>query len=152
MAASSGGPTRQDTYTINVQLEDIQSGSMIDLGTWDKMTGGAVDSEDSKYYPGGMGPPISLGGRKSVDNITVSRLYRLSRDHDVVHKQFDRVGKADAIVTRHPMDINGNIWGKAVVYRGTLKRVGLPDIDSEASGAGLIELEIIVDGFPTHAD
>lgn len=144
-------PTRQDTYTINVQLEDLTSGNMIDLGTFDKMTGGAVDSEDSKYYPGGMGDPISLGGRRSVDNVTVSRLYLLSRDHDVVHKQIQRVGKARAIITKHPMDINGNIYGKPVVYNATVKRVTLPEVDSEASGPGLIEFEFVVDGFPTHA-
>jgi len=150
--ASPGGPTRQDTYTINVQLEEPGGGNMIDLGTFDKMTGGAVDSEDTKYYPGGMGPPISLGSRKSVDNITVSRLYRLDRDHDVAWKQIERAGKSDAIVTKHPMDINGNIWpGKPLVYRGTVKRVSFPEVDSESSTAGLIEIEIIVDGFPTQA-
>lgn len=153
MAAEQGGPTRQDTYKITVWLEDIDSGTMIELdGPFDKMSGGAIDSEDNKYYPGGMGPPVSLGGRKMVDNVTVSRLYRLSRDHDRIHKQIERVGKADAIIQKQPLDINGHVWGTAVVYKGTLKRVALPDVDSEASAAGLMEMEFVINGFPTHAD
>lgn len=134
-----------------MHIEDPNTGNMINHGVWDKMSGGAIDSEDNKYHPGGMVEPISLGGRRSVDNVTVTRLYRLSRDHDVVHKLIAAAGKSDGIVSKQPMDIHGNVYGAPVVYRGTLKRVGLPDIDSEGSAAALIELEFVIDGFPTHA-
>jgi hypothetical protein len=151
MAESRGGPTRQDTARITVHIEDPDTGNMVNHGVWDKMGGGAIDSDDNKYYPGGMVEPVSLGGRKTVDNVTVSRLYRLARDHDKVHKLIHSVGKSDGIIVKQPMDIQGNVYGTPLVYRGKLKRVTPPETDSEASAAALIELEFVVDGFPTHA-
>lgn len=145
----AGGPTRQDTYTVNVQLEDVATGNMLNLGTFDKFAGGAVDSDDNKYYPGGMVPPISLGGRRTVDNVTVSRLYRLARDHDHVQRHINGVGRAQMVVTKQPMDIEGHVYGRPIVYRGTLKRFLAPEVDSEASAAGLFELEMSVEGFPS---
>jgi len=142
---TTAGPTRQDTARITVELDGN------DLGVFDKLTGGAVDSDDNKYYPGGMGAPVSLGGRKTVDNVVVSRLYRLVRDHSHIGKWIDGVGKAKGKITKHPMDINGNVWGNPLVYVGRLKRVTPPEIDSEASGAALVEMEFIIDGFPTHS-
>lgn len=145
----TGGPTRQDTYLLNVQIRNPVSGTMVNYGKWDKMTGGEVDSDETKYYEGGMVPPTSLGGRKTVGNITVSRLYRLGRDHDVVQKIFDAVGKSDMIVTKQPLDLDGNVYGRPIVYKGTLKRCTPPEVDSESSSAGLLELEMTVEGFPT---
>jgi hypothetical protein len=49
------------------------------------------------------------------------------------------------------MDPDGNIYGNPVVWNGTLKRVQVPDVDSERSEAALIEIEITVDGEPTAA-
>lgn len=146
----TGGPTRSDTYAINVQVENVITGILIDHGVWDKMTGGEVDSDDAKYNEGGMQPPISLGGKKTVGNVTVSRLYRLARDHDVAQVYINGAGKASMVVTKQPLDIDGHTYGKPIVYKGTLKRVGLPEVDSESSNAGLIELEMTVEGFPTQ--
>jgi hypothetical protein len=145
-----GGPTRQDTWRITVFVEHPKvSGSMLNYGVFDKMTGGQVDSDDNKYNPGGMDPPVSLGGRKTVDNVTVSRLYRLARDHDGINQLYEAAGKSKMTVSRQPLDINGNVYGKPIVWHGTLKRVQAPDVDSEASGAALLELEMTVNGFPT---
>jgi hypothetical protein len=47
------------------------------------------------------------------------------------------------------MDIEGNVFGKPLVYNGRLKRVTPPEVDSEASGAALVEIEVTVDGFPS---
>lgn len=145
----AGGPTRQDTYSINVSIEHPVSGAMINYGVWDKMSGGAVDSNETKYMPGGMAPPISLGGTKTVDNVVVSRLYRLGRDHDVIQQIIDSVGKSQMVVTKQPLDLNGVSYGRPIVYQGTLKRCTPPEVDSEASGAGLVELEMTVEGYPT---
>jgi hypothetical protein len=43
-AAAAGGPTRQDTYLLNVQVEHPVNGAMINYGTWDKMSGGGLSS------------------------------------------------------------------------------------------------------------
>lgn len=122
---------------------------MINYGIWDKMSGGVLDSDETKYYPGAMAPPVSLGGRKTTDNVVVSRLYRLGRDHDIIQQIFDSVGKSRTVVTKQPLDINANAYGRPIVYNGTLKRCTPPPVDSESSAAALIELEITIDGFPT---
>lgn len=146
---ADSGPTRQDTYLINVQIEHPVSGAMLDYGTWDKMSGGALSSEDTTYTPGGMGAPVSLGGRRTTSNVVVSRLYRLGRDHDVVQQLFDSVGKSKMIVTKQPLNIEAAKYGDPIVQSGRMIRCTPPDVDSEASGAGLIELEMTVEGFPT---
>ena len=143
-------PTRADTWAINVELE--YDGNLHDLGVWDKMTGGEVDSAEAKYYPGGLAAAISLGGRKEVGNVTVSRLYRLVRDHQNLAARFiNGAGRADVKIKRQPLDIDGNSFGSPIVYYGTLKRVTFPEVDSESSDAALVELEVTVAGQPWAA-
>lgn len=145
----TGGPTRQDTYSVNVQIEHPTSGAMLNYGTWDKLSGGGLSASTSSYKPGAMGPPVSLGGSKVAANVVVSRLYRLGRDHDVVDQLLASVGRSHMIITKQPLDLEGNSYGRPIVYKGTLDRVTPPEVDSEASGAGLIELEMVVEGYPT---
>lgn len=147
----TGGPTRADTWLINVQIEHPTNGNMLNYGTWDKVTGGGLDSDEATYRPGGMAPPVSLGGAKTVDNLVVSRLYRIGRDHAVVQQMFDSVGKCDMIVSKQPLDIEGNVEPgvKPIVYSGTLKRVTPPDVDSTSTDPALLELEMVIEGYPT---
>jgi hypothetical protein len=148
--------TRQDTWRLNVHIENLNTRDMEDFGIWDKKTGGEVDSEDNIYHPGGMEDAISLGGLRSTGNVTLQRLYKLNRDHGTgssgrgVQALFNRAGKAKIKIAQHPMDINGHIFGNPIVYMGKLKRVAVPDVDSEASGAALIEIEASIQGFPTR--
>lgn len=142
MARSRGGPTRSDTYNVRVSVDGIN------LGTFDKMTGGEVDSEEYKYKPGGMAPQVSLGGTRTTGNITVSRLYRLQRDHDRAQWLINRVGIAIGVISKQPLDVNGNAYGKPLVYRATLKRCSFPEHDSESSNPGLLELEFTPEGMP----
>jgi hypothetical protein len=149
----AGGPTRQDTHRIHVKIADpAKPEAMIDYGVWDKFSGGEVDSDETKYNPGGMAPPVSLGGRRTVGNVTISRLYRLYRDHSHLNTLLASAGKSKAVIQRQPLDIQGNVFGNPLVYNGTLKRVAPPDLDSEQSGAALLELEFTVDGFPHVQD
>jgi hypothetical protein len=147
--ASQGGPTRQDTHRITVSIANATNGIMSDFGVWDTFSGGDVDSEQTNYYPGGMEPPVSLGGRKTSNNVTISRLYRLQRDHDRMQFLFDAAGVSRMVVKRQPLDIEKNAYGKALVYNGILKHVTPPDLDSQQSGAALLQLEMTVDGYPT---
>src|SRR5262245_345973 len=132
--------SRQDQYSLGVKLK--MGSSIIDLGIWDKMTGGEIDSEETKYKPGGMAPAISLGGSVNVGNVTISRLYKLERDHNLVPTYKGGVGKADVIVSKQPLDVDGNPFGSAVVYVGKFKTLKLPDVDSESSDAALVEIEV----------
>lgn len=145
----AGGPTRQDTHRITVYISHPTNGNLINYGVFDKWSGGEVDSEETKYYPGGMVPPVSLGGRRTAGNVTISRLYRLERDHDKIQQLYDSAGRSRAVISRQPLDIDGNIYGRPIVYNATLKKVQAPDLDSEQSGAALLELEFTIDGYPT---
>jgi hypothetical protein len=143
-------PTRQDTWQITLSVEHPHNpGSMISYGVWDKKSGGGVDSEERVYYPGGMAPPISLGGRKSTEQVTMSRLYRLGRDHDPIQQLIDAVGRSRITISQQPMDIHANIYGRPIVYVGTLKTVNLPDHDSEGNDPAMVEVVCTIDGIPT---
>jgi len=143
--------TRQDTWNVTVSVEDVTNPNrpLMPLGTWDKKSGGAVDSEEYKYNPGAMAEAVSLGGRKNVENIVVSRLYRLVRDHEnLSRRMIAGVGKARAVVSQHPLDIDGHAFGRPIVWSGTLKRWTPPEVDSESSDAALVEMEITPEGQP----
>jgi hypothetical protein len=128
--------SRQDQWAATITLDGR------DLGIWDKWTGGEIDSEELKYKPGAMGASVSLGGSVEVGNITVSRLYMLGRDHDLIHWIISRVGKGTATASRQPLDVDGNAYGPPIVYSAKLKTTSLPEIDSESSDAALLELEL----------
>jgi hypothetical protein len=147
--AAAGGPTRQDTYAITVSIAHPVNGTMLNYGIWDKMTGGGVSSSAASYRPGAMAPPVSLGGQRVTANIVVSRLYRLGRDHDVVGQMLDSVGRSKMTVSKQPLDIEGNVYGDPIVYNGKLDRCTPPEIDSEGNAAGIIELEMVVEGYPS---
>jgi hypothetical protein len=131
--------SRQDQYAITVNVDGL------DFGIWDKLSGGEIDSEETKYKPGNMGLHVSLGGSVEVGNVTVSVLYRLAvfqAGDDRIHWLIGRVGKGQVTVNRQPLDTDGNAYGKPLVYSGTLKTVTPPEIDSESSDAALLELEV----------
>ena len=146
MAAPNPTPrnngTRQDMFVVRLTV----AGNT--FGIWDKKTGGELDSEDVKYYPGGMNDVVSLGGRTNPGNITLQRLYDRKDDHDRINTLLNGVGKALVSVSQRPMDLNGQGYGKPVIWTGKLKRVLVPDVDSEATSAALVEVEITVDGRP----
>ena len=62
-----GCPTREDTWLVTVTVGDRA------LGVFDGFSGGEVDSEEALYSPGGMAAEISLGGRRTIGNVTVNR-------------------------------------------------------------------------------
>jgi hypothetical protein len=120
-----------------------------DLGTFDKFAGGEVDSEETRYRPGAMGAPISLGGAVTVNNVTISRLFDLNRDGGIVHWLISRAGKGKVTINKQPLDVDGNAFGRPLVYTGMLKQITSPEHDSESSDAALIELEVVPAGTVT---
>jgi hypothetical protein len=148
--ASKGGPTRKDTYTVSVLLHHTVNGASTttDLGVWDGLTGGDLDSDEAKYWPGGMAPQVSLGGHRNPSNIVLKRLYRLQRDHDRLNLLLHNVGRGTVEIHKLPMDIDGNTYGKPLNYSGKLKRVTPPEHDSTSSDPGIIEMEVTPDGDP----
>lgn len=113
------------------------------LGTFDKMSGGAGGSEETKYRPGGMGPEKSYGGRTTRDNITISRVYDQDRNDMVTLRWLDGLrGKAVVSVSRQPLDKEGNRFGKPDVYNGILLSCTPPEHDSNGSDPAMFELTI----------
>lgn len=128
---------RQDQYNVTVSINGVQ------LGTFDKMSGGDIDSEETKYKPGAMAPQVSLGGSVTVTNITVERLFELGRDTSLIPQLKSWVGKGEVTVVKQPLDINGVPFGAAMVYNGKLKTFNPPPVDSNAtSSAAVIQLVI----------
>lgn len=131
---------RQDQHLITVTVDGNN------LGVFDKAPGLEADSSETKYKPGGMGPEIVLGGSQTANNITVSRLYDITRDHELARALLPRRGKAPMSVSWQPLDPDGNPQGKPLVTQGRLKKVKFPDMDSEADGAAMLELEMSTAG------
>lgn len=137
--------SRLDQYDISVSLD--YNGDHTDLGTFDKMGGGAIDSEETKYKPGGMQPAITLGGSVNVDNVTVDRLFKLDRDLPLLPALKAAVGKGQVTISRQSLDVDGHKFGKPSVWQGKLKKLTFPEPDSESSAAALFQLEISSDGI-----
>lgn len=148
----AGGPTRQDTWAVNVRVEHVTHPNriMLNCGVWDQSSGAEVDSDETKYPPGGMQPKVSLGGQATQNNITVSRLYRLVRDHqDLAQILLNGAGKARMEISHQPLDIDGNVFGRPIVSKGILKRCKLPEVDSKNSDTeARVELEMTPEGIP----
>ena len=130
---------REDTYEVSLSMAG-QS-----FGVWDKMSGGGLTSSELKYKPGGMKAQRSLGGSRSVENITLSRLF----DDTVLAflaTLNDNVGYGDCTVTKQMLTTRGIPTGPPMVYTGKLMSVTPPDVDSESDDAGLLEIEISTNG------
>src|SRR4051812_23973152 len=117
--------TRQNTWIIRVLVGGVS------YGVWDQKSGGDVDSDELKYPPGGMQPPISLGGQKSVANVVVSRIYDRVDDHAKLNTLMALAGGGKISISQRPMDPDGNEVGQSLIYNGTLKRCSPPSTDSK---------------------
>jgi hypothetical protein len=140
MPAVAPSPTREDTWLITVTVDGLS------LGTFDTASGGEVDSEESKYKPGGMQPEISLGGTRSIGNLTVGRYLDTLRDWPQIKWLAGRVGQGRGTIGLTPLSANGDAAGEPLVYNGTLKTVTRPDLDSTGTDAAVLELEFTCDG------
>src|SRR3954465_15294545 len=102
--------SRVDQYDVAVSVDGE------DIGTFDKMSGGEIDSEETTYKPGAMAARISLGGSVNIGNVTVSTLYDLTKIHPRIHQLVALVGKAEMVIRKQPLDVNGHAFGKALTY------------------------------------
>ena len=131
---------RQDQWSNTVTIDGTP------LGVWDTFGGGDVEAEETKYRPGGMQPQVSLGGSTSVNNVTLARLLD-KEDWPFMHKLMSsRVGKAPVVVSRQPLDADGNPFGRPLVYRGTLQNVNPGDTDSNSSDAQTWTIVVSTEG------
>ena len=81
-------PTREDTWLVNVTIDGRA------LGVFDGFSGGEIDSEEALYSPGGMAAEISLGGRRTIGNVTVNRYCDRALDWPLIKWLTGQVGAA----------------------------------------------------------
>jgi hypothetical protein len=135
---------RQDQFALSLNVNGH------DCGYWDKKTGGELDSDETKYYAGAMDTSLSLGGRRTPGNITLQRLFGPKDVTTDLKILYNAVGRGAAKIAQFPLDKDGNLYGAGhITWNGTVKRVAAPDVDSEGTGASLIEVEITVDSAPS---
>lgn len=135
--------SRADQFDITVIIK--AGGSLatdMSLGTFDTFEGGEIDSEETKYWPGGLAAQISLGGRRSIGNVTVGKLYDHTADHPNMGKIAGLVGKNEVVITKTSLTIEDVAIAKPMVYTGKLKALTPPSHDSESTDAATWELEI----------
>lgn len=130
---------REDLYDVTVTVTGTDGRAF--SATFDKMDGGDVTAKETKYRAGnGTEDEQTLGGSKSVSNITVSRLYD---DAFIGWTQWllAQTGRAKMVVKKQPIDDDGHPYGDALVYTGKLNATKPPKTDSESDAAAVIELE-----------
>lgn len=128
--------SREDQFVIHLSIGGR------DCGTWDRLSGGDTDSDDTKYRPGGTPDQISLGGPKTVSNVTLSRLFQRGRDTSLLPFLQAQVGRGACVVSKQPVDDDYNAFGQPLVYTGKLKQCSPPDSNSESNDAAMLALEI----------
>lgn len=136
------GGRRKDQFRIHIRLDP--SGANHDLGVWDTFGGGAVDSDELKYKPGGMAPELSLGGQITVNNFTAQKLFDSEHDQNVIKLLIASVGRKEVVGKKQVLDEDGNVFsdGNALVYRGVLKTFTPPEHDSNSNDAAVGIMEV----------
>jgi hypothetical protein len=127
---------RQDQWsnTLSVYL----NGQWVQLGVWDTLAGGDVAFGETKYKPGGMKPEKSLGGSKSVNNVTLGRLLDQDDDRDdwtLLRTLMQLDEEPPCIISRQPLDTSKLPFGSPLNYTGKMIAVQPGDTDSNAEGA-----------------
>lgn len=136
---------RVDQWSLSVSVDGF--GPL--PGVFDKMTGGEMDSEETKYKPGAMGASLSLGGPQTPGNVVISRLFDYTRDNALCKRLMQKAGRVNMSITKSPMSPDGSVYqdsGASIIYTGLMKRVTPPEVDSEGSGAAMLEIEMSTSG------
>lgn len=141
----AANPTREDTHLLTLSINGGPNVGIRNLGTWDQKEGGEIDSEENKYKPGGMAAEISLGGTKTLGNITFRRYYDWARDDPHMAWLIARVGSGRGSMGIQMLDVHGNPQGGLLNYGGTLKAVVPPDLDSTSNDPAMLECEFTID-------
>jgi hypothetical protein len=125
---------RQDTFSVSVNIDGR------DFGIWEGRSGGDTDTDESKVRLGAMGPEVALGGTKSIDDVTCTKIF----DIDGIGQEYvwlvARAGNAPMTVVTQPLDRDGHAHGRPWTYTGVLKGVNAPEYDAQSGDAAMIEV------------
>lgn len=133
---------RNNSITVDVTYR----GELRSFGVFDTWEGGNVTAENTKHRRGGMGPQVAIGGPVTIEDVTVSRDYDLSRDHKHAHWLSNAVGRARVVAKKQYLDEDGNVFGDAMIIRGILIGYNQPASDSDSGDVAMFEIVINPDG------
>lgn len=129
-------PASQQAWLVNV------SGIP---GYWQSKSGGEKSSETTKDYDGGSLEPEVLASPAEIDNITVSRSYKPSRDYEALRVASSRVGRWRTTVSITPTDEDLIANGPPRTYpNALLVRCSEPEVDRSSGDPATWELEFAV--------
>lgn len=126
----------QSDYLVTVVL-DGQA-----LGGFDTCSGGEADSDVTAKYTS-EGRQV-YHGKPNYGDLTVSRDFKRERDHELSRLLYARAGRAVVTVSKQPLDDDGNVWGKPLVYSGLLKTSTPPEYDANSDDPEMLELVVAV--------
>jgi hypothetical protein len=133
---------RQHSITVTVTYRGVKR----DLGIFDTWEGAGVTAENTKHRRGGMGPQVAIGGPVTIDDLTLSRDYDLTRDNPHAHWLAGAVGRAQVTATKTYLDADGIAFGDPIVIGGILIGYNEPDGDSDSGDVAMFELVVNPDG------
>jgi len=130
----------------NITVEVTYKGELKRLGTFDTWEGANVTAENTKHRRGGMGQQVAIGGPVTIEDLTVSRDYDLTRDNPLAHWLSRAVGRGQASATKQYLDADGTAYGNPIIITGVLIGYNEPNADSDAADVAMFELVINPDG------
>jgi hypothetical protein len=144
MALNPRGTVSARQHHIAVSV--TYRGETKDLGIFDTWEGAGVTADNTKHRRGAMGPQVAIGGPVTIEDLTVSRDYDLTRDNPNAHWLAGAVGRAQVTVTKTYKDADGINFGRPVVVNGILIGYNEPAGDSDSGDVAMFELVINPDG------
>jgi hypothetical protein len=136
---------KNNQFSVTLQISDPNTNTYSGYGIWDKVSGGGVTSSIRKYQPGGGQKEIVLGGKRTREDLVVTRMCDIDRDWALIETLEQWAGIADAIITiqaTRPDFSAGGIKGHPIV--GKLTGVKAPEPDSESDEPGMLALTFTV--------
>jgi hypothetical protein len=114
-------------------------------GYWQTKSGGEKSSETTKDYDGGSLEPEVIASPAEIDNITVSRSYKPSRDLEALRMASSKVGRWRTTVSITPTDEDMMANGQPRTYpNALLVRCTEPEVDRSSGDPATWELEFAV--------
>jgi hypothetical protein len=122
----------------------------VSLGQFDSRSGGGTSAENAKHTPGSApSSQVALGGPRSTEDVTVSRAFVATRDHDLIRRFRPLCGLAEMTVTQSPLDKDGREFGRPDVWTGVLQMIGPPDYDANSADVSTFDIVMTADGDPS---
>lgn len=137
-------PTSARHWAISASV--TYRGETRDFGIFDTWSGGNATSDNTKHRRGAMGSQVTVGGPKTIEDVTITRDYDQVRDHQHAHWLFGCVGRARVVARKSVLDENGVAFGRPLVVSGVLVGYNHPEADSDSGDFAMFGLVVSPDG------